>query len=118
MQEPIMKLDRIPFAARLALAGGLFAAGAAAHAASGYTITQSQEALVAPGMSAAQVRRALGHPARDIHYRNEPGPTFTYRVAGIQDTLFDVDFGADGKVASASERVDETGGHGELGGDR
>jgi len=59
-------------------------------------------------MSTAEVQAALGHPEQNIHYRNEPGPTFTYQVSGTQGTtVFDVDFDANGRVASASERVEE-----------
>lgn len=105
-----MTLARKPFTPRVLLATGLFLGVAAAHAASGFTVTQSQEALVTPGMTEAQVQQALGHPAQDIHYRNEPGPTFTYHVDAIEATLFDVDFSADGKVVSTSERMDESAG--------
>jgi hypothetical protein len=105
-----MSFIRQSHVARMLLSAGLLLGVAAAHAASGYTITQAQESLVSPGMTEAEVRQALGHPAHDVHYRNEPGPTFSYHVLGIEDTLFDVDFGADGKVASVSERWDESGG--------
>jgi hypothetical protein len=109
----IMSFLRKPHVAGTLLGAGLLLGVAAAQAASGYTVTTAQESLVRPGMTAAEVREALGHPAQDIHYRNEPGPTFTYRVVGDNDSLFDVDFGADGRVASTSERLDESGrGHG------
>jgi len=87
------------------LAAGLILGAAAAQAASGFTITKGQEVLVRPGMSTAEVQSALGHPEQNLHYRNEPGPTFTYSVAGTEDTVFDVDFAANGRVASTSERV-------------
>ena len=117
-----MTLDRIPFAPRMLLATGLLAGAAVAHAASGYsfttgyTVTRSQEALVAPGMSTAEVKQALGTPAVNVKYGNEPGPTFTYRVAGPDETLFYVDFDAQGKVLSANERKDVSGGGGDGGG--
>ncbi len=104
-----MTLKLIPRTPRVLLAAGLLLGVAAAQAASGFTVTKSQEALVAPGMSAAEVQQALGRPEANIKYGNEPGRTFTYRVAGIEQTLFDVDFSADGKVASTSERMDESG---------
>jgi hypothetical protein len=104
-----MTLHRNPFTARRLLAAGLFLGVAAAHAASGYNVTKGQEALVAPGMTASEVQQALGHPAINIHYRNEPGPTFTYHVLGDTQTVFDVDFSASGVVLSASERMDLSG---------
>jgi hypothetical protein len=100
-----MTLKLVPHTPRVLLAAGLFLGAAAAQAASGFTVTKGQEVLVRPGMSTAEVQSALGQPDRDLHYRNEPGPTFTYQVSGTADTVFDVDFGADGRVASASERV-------------
>jgi hypothetical protein len=101
-----MTLHHIP---KIAWATGLFAAVTLAHAATGYTVTSHQETQVAPGMSTAEVRQALGQPDRHVKFRNEPGPTWTYRLVGSNETVFDVDFGADGKVASTSERIDESG---------
>lgn len=82
-----------------------------AHAAIGFTVTPQQETQIAPGMTTAQVQSLLGAPAKGIRYGNEPGPTWTYGVTGVKDTLFDVDFGADGKVASIGERWDEISAH-------
>jgi len=65
---------------------------------------------VVPGMQSLDVQLALGRPEHKAKFHNEPGPTWTYRVAGSEDTVFDVDFDADGKVLSISERIDETGG--------
>lgn len=73
--------------------------------ASGFWVDKSQQALVTPGMSMADVRQTLGHPTENIQYRNQPGPTFTYKVTGTVDTLFDVDFDANGKVVSTNERI-------------
>ena len=93
--------------------GTLVLSSAAVHAASGFTVTTRQEALVAPGMSAAEVEQALGHPASNMQFRNEPGRTYAYHVMANDPTLFEVDFGADGKVASVNERIDALGtGHG------
>ena len=94
-------------APRLLLAAGLTLGAVAAHAASGFTVSPDQEQLVSVGMSQAEVLQALGRPAMNQHFMNEPGLTWTYDVpANIQHhTLFDVDFTADGKVASVSERV-------------
>jgi hypothetical protein len=102
-----MTLKLISHTPRALLAAGLFLGAVAAQAATGYTISKGQEDLVRPGMTTAEVQAALGKPSMHIHYRNEPGPTFTYDLAGMPDTLFDVDFGADGKVASTSERFEE-----------
>lgn len=101
---------------RLGLLGaGLLIAAAAAQAATGYTIERGQEALVQPGMSTAAVEAALGRPSEQLKYGNEPGPTFSYQLLGAPDTRFDVDFGADGTVASVGERPDVYGaGHGGL----
>lgn len=93
---------------KIACAAGLFAI-TMAHAATGFTVTSNQETQVTPGMSSDEVRQALGQPESHIKFRNEPGPTWTYRLVGGDHTLFDVDFDADGKVASTSERLDESG---------
>ena len=89
------------------LAAGLAFGAAAAQAAGGVTITASDEAKVAVGMSATEVQQNLGRPADKVTYRNETGPTWAYNVDGAPFgvTEFDVDFGSDGKVVSASERV-------------
>jgi hypothetical protein len=77
------------------------------QAASGFNITQSEESKVAVGMDTADVQRSLGPPERIRQYPRQPGPTWTYNVVGAPFgiTKFDVDFGADGKVVSASERI-------------
>jgi len=98
-----------PTLARVCIAAGLLAAVAAAQAASGFTVQPRQESLVVPGMDSTAVLQALGRPALQRSFHNEPGPTWTYRLAGSEATLFDVDFDADGKVASVSERMDEGG---------
>jgi SmpA / OmlA family len=104
---------------RLLLAAGLLLGVAAAQAAGGYIVDKDQEALITIGMDKAEVLQALGRPEADAQFRNEPGPTLTYRVSGARQTHFDVDFGADGKVVSTSERIDESGiGRGGRGGRR
>jgi hypothetical protein len=96
---------------------GLAALGA--QAAIGLQVTKDQEAQIRPGMSLDDVRGALGQPASHVKYGSDPGPTCTYRVAGGTDNLYDVDFGADGRVLSAHERTSfEGGGHGGHGGGR
>ncbi len=92
-------------ASRILVTAGFAFCSALALAASGFWIDQTQEVLVTPGMSMSQVRQTLGHPTRFIKYRNQPGPTFTYRVNGTFDTLFDIDFDASGQVISTSERI-------------
>lgn len=94
------------FSPRAILATGLLFAVAAAQAASGVAITESREALVKQGMSAAEVEQAVGRPAEKARFLNEPGPLWTYNVTGgvYPMAVFEVDFGADGKVASVIER--------------
>lgn len=104
-----MTTHHLPQVARALLAAALLGGVAAAQAAAGYTVESSQESLVTPGMSASEVEAVLGHPAKNVQYGNEPGPTFSYRLAGDQQTLFDVDFDADGKVLAVSERQDDSG---------
>jgi len=91
---------------RLIVASSLLLGFAAAHAASGFTVTPDQEKLVTTGMTMSEVQQTLGHPALTEQFRNEPGQTLSYNVVGgtDQSMLFDVDFGANGKVASVSER--------------
>ena len=101
---------------RWLLAIALAAGSTAASAATGFVVTESQARVIAPGMTADEVRSALGRPARVARYRTESGPTWTYNVSGIlgvgagQSVVFDVDFGADGKVAKSAERIVDSGG--------
>ncbi|CAN5688363.1 hypothetical protein BH09PSE5_BH09PSE5_11720 [soil metagenome] len=99
-----LRLSRVVLAA-------LAVGATAAIAASGFTMLRSQEALVKPGMTVAQVHDTLGRPSINRKYRNQPGPTYTYIVVDRPDLRFDIDFGADGKVASASERSEMPGGN-------
>ena len=86
---------------------GLAFCAAAAEAAGGFSITQSDEARVAVGMTEAEVQQNLGPPAHTRHYPNRPGPSWTYdvRAAPFGRTDFDIDFGADGKVVTTFERL-------------
>lgn len=106
-----MTLERFSPTPSTLLAIGLFLGAAGAQAAPGYTVDARQEALVSVGMSQADVRQQLGRPQTDITYRNQPGSVYTYRVAGIEPTVFEIDFDSDGKVASATE-VPGDSGHG------
>ena len=89
------------------VAAGLALNGAAAPAANGISITESQEPSVKAGMSAADVEQAIGRPARIVDYPNTPGLTWTYHVLGAPfgRTDFDVSFASDGKVLWANERI-------------
>ena len=92
---------------RWLLAAGLASGVAAAHGATGYTITENQANVVAYGMTTSEVQQILGRPANVVMYRSAPGPTWTYRVIGtvFAATELDIDFGADGTVKSVGERV-------------
>ena len=92
---------------RCLLAAGLVFGAAAAVAADGYTVNGKQEAQIKVGMSQDQVRQIIGRPVRMEQFGNEPGPTWTYDVVGGLGhvSMFDVDFGADGRVASSQERI-------------
>lgn len=89
---------------RTLLAAGLLFGVAAAQAATGFTVGQQDETQIKVGMDAASVQQALGQPERVVRYGNEPGPTWEYRVLGSNPALFEVDFSADGKVASVDQR--------------
>jgi len=99
------KLDA--FVPRGLLAAALVFGAAAAPAAEGYTVNPKQEARIKVGMSQDEVRQIVGQPVRVEKFGNEPGPTWTYDVAGGLGhvSMFDVDFDADGRVASAQERI-------------
>lgn len=92
---------------RCLLAAGLVFGATAAMAADGYTVNEKQEAQIKVGMSQAQVRQIVGQPMRMEQFGNEPGPTWTYDVVGGLGyvSMFDIDFGADGRVASSQERI-------------
>jgi hypothetical protein len=92
---------------RWLLTTGLAFCAAAAQAAGGFSITQSDEGRIAVGMSEAEVRQNLGPPARTRQYPSNPGPSWTYEVQGAPfgRTDFDIDFSADGKVVSTYERL-------------
>ena len=95
------RLSRWLLTAGLALGAGM------AQGAAGFSIAPSDEARIAVGMTQAEVQQNLGPPARTQHYRNRPGPSWTYEVRGAPfgRTDFDIDFGADGKVVTTFERV-------------
>ena len=95
--------------ARTLVAAGLVLAASAAFAAPGFTLMQSQEAQITVGMTRDAVRAALGRPAHNVKFVAEPGRTWTYGVLGTsvpENTVFDVDFSADGHVLHSAERVE------------
>ncbi len=97
------------------LAATLLLAGSLANAAGGFVVTPEQENLITKGMSRDAVRAALGRPAHNVKYPNEPGKTWTWGVIGsgnANEKVFDVDFSADGKVAQTGERDERIMGNG------
>ena len=92
---------------RSLIVGAFGIVSALAQAASGFNITQSDESKVAIGMDTTDVQRVLGPPEWVFRYPRQPGPTWTYNVVGAPFgvTKFDIDFGPDGRVVSASERI-------------
>jgi outer membrane protein assembly factor BamE (lipoprotein component of BamABCDE complex) len=101
-----MKFNVSPQTKGCLLALGLVLGAAAAHAAKGVTVTPDQEKMVTPGMTAEEVRQTLGRPELVEKFRNESGPTWTYKVQANDGTnlVFDVDFSVSGQVASVSQR--------------
>jgi outer membrane protein assembly factor BamE (lipoprotein component of BamABCDE complex) len=103
--------------ARGLLAVGLATGLATAYAATGVNITTKQENMITAGMTTQQVQSAIGRPEHVARYVNEQGPTWTYGVQGAvglgggEAAVFDVDFGADGRVVTVEEiRLDNGGG--------
>jgi outer membrane protein assembly factor BamE (lipoprotein component of BamABCDE complex) len=101
-----MKLNSIHSGLRVGVCAALLFGVAAVQAATGFTVTLAQEKLITVGMSRDMVRSTLGRPAHNVKFRAEPGRTWTYGVVGTADKVFDIDFAADGKVVSVSERVE------------
>jgi outer membrane protein assembly factor BamE (lipoprotein component of BamABCDE complex) len=104
-----MKLNISRTATSTVLAACILLSGASAFAASGFTMAPTQEAQITVGMSRDEVRGMLGRPAHNMKYMNEPGRTWTYGVVGknvVENTVFDVDFGSDGKVMQSNERLE------------
>lgn len=94
---------------RVFFASSMILALASAQAAPGYSVWPRDENMVKIGMTMDEVRQALGRPSQSVKYRNEPGPTWTYNVNGYDDDyerpVFEVNFSADGKVASVAQRM-------------
>ena len=72
-------------------------------------LTPANFAKVQPGLGQADVRRLLGRHARELRYATQPGQTvWRWHVMQGQDKkVFDVVFGADGRVLSAALADDE-----------
>jgi outer membrane protein assembly factor BamE (lipoprotein component of BamABCDE complex) len=96
----------------IAAATGLVFLSGAAFAASGFTVQRVDEAQIKIGMDKDVVRKLLGRPAHNVKYPAEPGRAWSYGVVGMgydlddANTLFDIDFDANGKVLSTGERVE------------
>jgi len=107
MQGDTMTLHLASRTSRWLLIAGPALNTAAAQAAGGFWITPSDEARISVGMTEADVQQQFGTPVRMLHYGNKPGPSWTYDVHGAPfgRTDFEIDFGADGKVAITSERL-------------
>lgn len=97
-------------ALRMFIGACLLLCAVVANAAQGFTIRSNQEKLIHIGMTRAEVLKAIGRPAHNVKYRNEPGRTWTYGLIGMDklnsNLVFDVNFGPDDKVLSVAERVD------------
>ena len=78
-----------------------------ARAAGGFWVSRNQEASITIGMTASEVEQRLGRPRHNVQYRSAPGPLWSYDVIDplFGKTQFDIEFGADGRVLSASENV-------------
>ena len=96
-----------------ALVFGLLGAGTAAvMAANGYVVDALQQKMVQPGMTKAEVQNMLGKPPREATYAIAQGSTWVYSVRGrpqidfisVEHIVYEVDFGADGRVVRAAER--------------
>lgn len=90
--------------ARAAAAAGLVGAVFAAQAAVGFVVTPKAERAVQAGMTQDDVLQVLGRPAHDLRFKGKDGSTWVYRRADTE-TVFDVDFGPDGKVVNSGARL-------------
>ena len=99
---------RHPVARRLVLAAalGLAAASVVPAALAAERFDADRIPLVKPGMTQDEVQQALGRPARTQHYSLSQSTTWTYDVDPLaaEQVIFDVDFDAQGRVATSGER--------------
>jgi outer membrane protein assembly factor BamE (lipoprotein component of BamABCDE complex) len=92
--------------------GLLCASATLAMAAKGYVVDPRDERLIQPGMTKAEVQSMIGKPPREKTYAIAPGSTWVYSVRGKphidfispENMVYEVDFGADGRVLRAGER--------------
>ena len=98
---------------------GLALGAIVANAQDGFTVTPYQQSLVKPGMSKSEVQQVIGRPSRDARYGIAPGSTWIYGITGaVSDqitntrTIYEIDFGNDGRVISARERILDLSDHG------
>lgn len=106
-----MKTSKVASVIKNSLVGlSLLGAAVLALAAKGYIVTPKELVAVKPGMTSAQVRDLLGRPAHSLKFRNAQGRTWIYDVNEVNipntHTVFYVDFGAENKVVSTSERIE------------
>jgi outer membrane protein assembly factor BamE (lipoprotein component of BamABCDE complex) len=103
---------RLRTASRALALTGLLLGATIVQAAGGFTIRRAQETQITAGMSRQDVMQMLGRPAHNLKFRSEPGRTWTYGVndaavtGASEAVVFDVEFGADGKVLATSERTE------------
>lgn len=107
-----MTTSKISGIAKLAAAVGLAVALSGAAQAD---VRVSDQAAVKVGMNQDEVQRALGKPSKVENYSLSDTSTWIYRSADQfaqpGDKVFDVDFGADGKVKSSGIRLLNDPGH-------
>ena len=94
------------------LVGLLLGAGVAWAAQSGYVVDPRQEPQIQIGMTKTEVQNVIGKPPREQTYALAKGSTWVYSVRGrpqldfisAEHIVYEVDFGADGRVIRAAER--------------
>jgi outer membrane protein assembly factor BamE (lipoprotein component of BamABCDE complex) len=105
-----MKKSQFKMVAVSAAIVASLSASTIAFAAAGFNVTPEQEETIKIGMTAAEVRAAIGRPAHSLKFRKTPGGTWIYDVKQIDipatHAVFYVDFGADLRVVATSERLE------------
>jgi outer membrane protein assembly factor BamE (lipoprotein component of BamABCDE complex) len=71
-------------------------------------LTPSEQGLISAGMTTQEVEQAIGKPERSQNFALSGTSTWTYGTSDFTvregDRVFEVDFGADGKVQQAGAR--------------